>query len=142
MPFKDTIKGLWGACQTFYRRSLSFVFSKLRREYKIDYVINDAGKGGSNDSQSVKFSEKTPYENPDSDPDAISGSADEQSIYRDVEDTYLQCVDENRIATDADASKGDRLRIAIRNSTVRAMCGAKKIKTYTTLMSYRDLTLE
>jgi|APGre2960657444_1045066.scaffolds.fasta_scaffold12917_4 hypothetical protein len=142
MPFKETIKGLWAACQNFYRTSLSFVFSKLRREYDVTAAVQGRfGAPGSGGAPTINFSGKTAYDGPDSDPDVIRGDADEQDMHRDVDDVYLQCVDENRIATDADASAGDRLRIAVRNSTVRAMCGAKKMKTYATLMSYRDLTL-
>ena len=132
-PFKETLKGLWKACQNFYQRSLGYVFSKLRREYNVTDALSGRGSGG---RQAFNFA---PQDGPDGDPDAGGGSPEEQAMRRDVTDTYLQCLEENRIAVDPDASSGDRIRVAIRNSTVRAMCGAKKINTYATLMSYRDL---
>jgi len=140
MPFKDTLKGIWRACQNFYRNSLSFVFSKLRREYDVaDMIEGRFGRPGGGGRKTVNFYDKAPGQGADDDPDGAGGTADEQDMRREVEDMYLQCVDENRLAADADASTGDRLRVAIRNSTVRAMCGAKKMKSYATLMSYRDL---
>ena len=139
-PFKETLKGLWRACQNFYQRSLSYVFSKLRREYNVtDALTRAAGGSGAGGRQTFGFN-FAPQEGPDGDPDdAGGGSPEEQAMRRDVTDTYLQCLEENRIAVDPDASSGDRMRVAIRNSTVRAMCGAKKINTYATLMSYREL---
>lgn len=138
VPFKTTLKAIWAACQKFYRNSLSYVFKNIRTEYRIDEIL-DKERNRKRKRHDVTIPEKGPYEPDDEDPEDAAATADENLMRKEVEDDYLQCVDESTIAVAPDATATDRAYAAVRNGATRTMCGMRKMRTYATLMEYREL---
>lgn len=138
VPFKATLRAIWAACQKFYRTSLSYVFKNIRTEYRIDEILNRE-KNRKRKRQSVTLADKGPYEPDDEDPEDAAETADENLMRKEVEDDYLQCVDESTVAVAPDATVTDRVYAAARNGTARTICGMRKMRTYANLMEYREL---